>query len=148
MAAINEFELIDRFFRRPSQSAVLGIGDDAALVQSTPGHEIALSVDMLVAGRHFFEDVDPELLDPVLLTFDAGRRTQKAKYFGELFPAEMDAVIRADGNDASPVPFAQVVKSANQLHEPARPKGQSIARRGLKAERKDGGSAGRWPAVR
>ena len=32
MAAINEFELIDRFFRRPSQSAVLGIGDDAALV--------------------------------------------------------------------------------------------------------------------
>ena len=62
MAAINEFELIDRFFRRPSQSAVLGIGDDAALVQSTPGHEIALSVDMLVAGRHFFEDVDPESL--------------------------------------------------------------------------------------
>src|SRR5438552_2235210 len=62
MAAINEFELIDRVFRRPSQSAVLGIGDDAALVQSTPGHEIALAVDMLVAGRHFFDDVDPASL--------------------------------------------------------------------------------------
>ena len=30
--------------------------------------------------------VDPERLDPVLLTFDAGRATQKAKYFGESFP--------------------------------------------------------------
>ena len=31
--------------------------------------------------------VDPTVLDPVLLTFDAGRVTQKAKYLGELFPA-------------------------------------------------------------
>jgi len=33
--------------------------------------------------------VDPELLDPVLLEFDEGRATQKAKYLGELFPAQM-----------------------------------------------------------
>ena len=33
--------------------------------------------------------VEPELLDPVLLTFDAGRAAQKAKYLGELFPAQM-----------------------------------------------------------
>ena len=33
------------------------------------------------------EGVDPIILDPVLLTFDAGRATQKAKYMGELFPA-------------------------------------------------------------
>ena len=31
--------------------------------------------------------VDPTVLDPVLLTFDPGRITQKAKYLGELFPA-------------------------------------------------------------
>lgn len=31
--------------------------------------------------------VDPTVLDPVLLTFDSGRVTQKAKYLGELFPA-------------------------------------------------------------
>ncbi len=31
--------------------------------------------------------VDPTVLDPVLLTFDPGRVTQKAKYLGELFPA-------------------------------------------------------------
>ena len=37
------------------------------------------------------EGVDPLLLDPVLLTFDSGRSTQKAKYFGELFPASIGA---------------------------------------------------------
>jgi hypothetical protein len=30
--------------------------------------------------------VDPHSLDPVLLTFDPGRATQKMKYLGELFP--------------------------------------------------------------
>ena len=35
--------------------------------------------------------VDPAALDPVLLTFDPGRATQKAKYMGELFPASIIA---------------------------------------------------------
>lgn len=35
------------------------------------------------------EDVDPNLLDPVLLDFSNGRAAQKAKYGGELFPAEL-----------------------------------------------------------
>ena len=39
--------------------------------------------------------VDPIFLDPVLLTFDPDRATQKAKYLGELFPAS--AVADADG---------------------------------------------------
>ena len=34
------------------------------------------------------EDVNPELLDPILLKFDDGRAAQKAKYLGELFPAQ------------------------------------------------------------
>ena len=58
--ALTEFELIERFFRRPSRSAVLGIGDDAALVVPSAGCELAVSVDMLVSGRHFFPDADPE----------------------------------------------------------------------------------------
>ena len=68
MAALTEFELIDRFFRRPENSAdnargiVLGIGDDAALLALTPGNQLAASVDMLVSGRHFFADVEPEAL--------------------------------------------------------------------------------------
>ena len=39
--------------------------------------------------------VDPTILDPVLLTFDPGRVTPKAKYLGELFPASI--VASADG---------------------------------------------------
>ena len=35
--------------------------------------------------------VDPTAFDSVLLTFDPGRVTQKAKYMGELFPASIIA---------------------------------------------------------
>jgi thiamine-monophosphate kinase len=61
---VNEFELIARFFTRPlgSTSVALGVGDDAALLVPTPNCELAVSVDMLVAGRHFFADVDPQRL--------------------------------------------------------------------------------------
>lgn len=34
------------------------------------------------------EGVVPELLDPVLLDFNNGRAAQKAKFYGELFPAD------------------------------------------------------------
>jgi thiamine-monophosphate kinase len=39
---------------------VLAGGDDAALVAVTPGMELVVSTDMLVGGRHFFEDADAE----------------------------------------------------------------------------------------
>ena len=61
---MNEFELIARYFTRPPRSSAVaqGIGDDAALLVPTPGCELAVSVDMLVGGRHFFADADPERL--------------------------------------------------------------------------------------
>lgn len=63
---MGEFELIRRHFQRPGQmaraSVALGIGDDCALLQPRPGHQLAVSTDMLVEGRHFFEGVDPEAL--------------------------------------------------------------------------------------
>jgi thiamine-monophosphate kinase len=59
---MTEFDLIERFFRRASRSATLGIGDDAALVMPSPGCQVAVSVDMLVSGRHFLPDTDPESL--------------------------------------------------------------------------------------
>ena len=55
----SEFDVIRRFFTRPTPQAVLGGGDDAALIQVTAGMELAVSTDMLVAGRHFFSDADP-----------------------------------------------------------------------------------------
>jgi thiamine-monophosphate kinase len=59
---VNEFELIERFFTRAprSKSVVLGVGDDAAVLAPAPGCELVATVDMLVGGRHFFDDADPE----------------------------------------------------------------------------------------
>jgi len=48
-----EFDLIAKYFTRPAPGAVLGVGDDCALIAPTPGMELALSTDMLIAGRHF-----------------------------------------------------------------------------------------------
>jgi thiamine-monophosphate kinase len=58
-AALSEFGLIARFFTRPARSAVLGVGDDAALLRVDAGMELAVSTDMLVSGRHFLPEADP-----------------------------------------------------------------------------------------
>ena len=65
---MGEFELIRRYFDRQHPTsgggnpAALGIGDDCALLAPRPGTQLAISTDMLVEGRHFFADVDPEAL--------------------------------------------------------------------------------------
>ncbi len=59
---MGEFDLIRRFFQRPVRHAVLGVGDDCALLAPAPGMQLAISSDMLVEGRHFFADVAPRLL--------------------------------------------------------------------------------------
>lgn len=59
---VSEFDLIRRYFTHPARNAVLGVGDDAALIRPTPGMEVAVSTDMLVAGKHFFSDDDPRQL--------------------------------------------------------------------------------------
>ncbi|CAG0977129.1 thiamine-monophosphate kinase [Gammaproteobacteria bacterium] len=60
--ALGEFELIDRYFRRPVKHATLGVGDDCALLAVAPGMQLATSSDMLVEGRHFLSTVAPERL--------------------------------------------------------------------------------------
>ncbi|MDQ5878303.1 MAG: thiamine-monophosphate kinase, partial [Pseudomonadota bacterium] len=55
----SEFELISRHFSRATPSAILGPGDDCALVAPAPGMELALTTDMLVEGTHFLPDTDP-----------------------------------------------------------------------------------------
>jgi len=68
---LGEFELIQRFFKTGSETAlskdsqstvVLGIGDDCALLRPNPGEDIAITSDMLVEGRHFFEQANPQWL--------------------------------------------------------------------------------------
>ena len=62
---MNEFELIAQYFTRPARDGSplrLGIGDDCALLDVPAGETLAISTDMLVEGRHFFEGTDPEAL--------------------------------------------------------------------------------------
>ena len=53
---MTEFDLIRRYFTRATPGALLGVGDDAALLQLSPGKVLAVSSDMLVSGTHFFAD--------------------------------------------------------------------------------------------
>jgi len=59
---MSEFDLIRRFFTRATPGALLGVGDDAALLQPSAGNALAVSTDMLVSGTHFLPDADPLLL--------------------------------------------------------------------------------------
>lgn len=67
---MGEFGLIEQFFRDacPKANALdhplaLGIGDDAAILAPVPpGHQVVMTTDTLVEGRHYWPDVDPQAL--------------------------------------------------------------------------------------
>jgi thiamine-monophosphate kinase len=56
---MGEFDLIDRYFKRPARRNPLGVGDDCALLAPKPGMQVAVSTDMLLEGRHFLSTADP-----------------------------------------------------------------------------------------
>jgi len=62
--ALSEFELIQRCFAdqaaaMPGADVRLGIGDDCAILVPRTGHDLLVSVDTLVAGVHFPENISP-----------------------------------------------------------------------------------------
>ena len=63
---MGEFDLIQRFFKSQSQVSTdavpVGIGDDCAVINPTPGMQWLVSSDMLVEGRHFLSTVAPQRL--------------------------------------------------------------------------------------
>jgi thiamine-monophosphate kinase len=58
---LGEFDLIERFFNRPTRrrDVLLGVGDDAALLQVPPGRALVAATDTLVEGRHFLPGAPP-----------------------------------------------------------------------------------------
>ena len=65
-----EFSLIERFRQNAGAQhaeTVIGINDDAAVVEVPSGYQLAISVDSMVEGVHFFADVDPAQLAQKLL---------------------------------------------------------------------------------
>jgi thiamine-monophosphate kinase len=61
-ADLGEFTLIRKYFTRPARQAIVGVGDDCAVLSCTPAMQMAISTDMLVSGRHFFPHVCPRAL--------------------------------------------------------------------------------------
>jgi thiamine-monophosphate kinase len=59
---MDEFELIRRYFSRPSKRTALGVGDDCALLRPNAGLDLAVTTDMLIEGRHFLPGVEPRAL--------------------------------------------------------------------------------------
>ena len=59
---LGEFDLIARYFSRAGgrRDVLLGVGDDAALLEVPPGCALVAAVDTLVEGRHFLPDAPPE----------------------------------------------------------------------------------------
>lgn len=60
-----EFQLIDWLRQRSARhpQVPLGIGDDAAALQPSPGEQLLVTTDMLMDGRHFVVgQVDPRLV--------------------------------------------------------------------------------------
>ena len=58
---MNEFDLIQGYFnwKLNDASIELGVGDDAAIFNLDPGHQLIMSTDTLVEGIHFFKDASP-----------------------------------------------------------------------------------------
>lgn len=59
---MTEFDFIRRYLKKQQNDAqvVLGIGDDAAIIRPQAGFDLCFSSDMLLKGRHFFADVQPD----------------------------------------------------------------------------------------
>lgn len=61
---MDEFEIIEKYFKEKHPESkgnlILGIGDDAAIINVSEDSELTVSTDTLVSGVHFFEGTAPE----------------------------------------------------------------------------------------
>ncbi|HEC73166.1 MAG TPA: thiamine-phosphate kinase, partial [Methylophaga aminisulfidivorans] len=63
--ALNEFSLIQHYFSSATSKradVIVDIGDDCAVLACPADKHLAVSIDTLVAGTHFFHDVAPKTL--------------------------------------------------------------------------------------
>ncbi|MFZ0255944.1 MAG: thiamine-phosphate kinase [Gammaproteobacteria bacterium] len=73
---LSEFELIERYFSSGTmrrEDVLVGIGDDAALLQVLPGHDVVSAMKTLVEGVHFERGADPQSLGHRVLAMALSR---------------------------------------------------------------------------
>lgn len=59
---MNEFQIIKKYFQQASalrDDVIVGSGDDCAVLLPPPGQDLLMSIDTLLAGRHFLPSIDP-----------------------------------------------------------------------------------------
>lgn len=149
---MNEFELIRRYFAlQPVTRADvrLGIGDDAALLQPPPGHQQAVTTDLLVSGVHFLPDVNPASLgykalavnlsdlaamgaEPAWfllnLALPAANESWLANFSAGLFELAQRYRVQLVGGDTSRAPHIVIAIEAHGFV----PAGQALTRTGAK----------------
>lgn len=62
---MGEFDLIAKYFANAGVKRVdtcVSVGDDGAVLQVRDGYDLVVTTDTMVAGTHFFPDVDPRSL--------------------------------------------------------------------------------------
>lgn len=108
-------EIADRFGTTPQRRALLAGLYSALQALNSAGCQTVYIDGSFVTTKLVpndfdacwdIEGVDPDQLDPVLLIFDDSRAAQKAKYLGELFPAQLTE----GGSGGSFLEFFQVDK--------------------------------------
>lgn len=57
---MSEHHIIEKYFKAKQSNIALGIGDDAAVIDIPQGMQLAVSMDTLNQGVHFFPDASPE----------------------------------------------------------------------------------------
>jgi len=109
-----EFSLIGQAWRssraRPRVgSVVLGIGDDAALLSPDPSLELAVAVDTLVEGRHYWPHADPQALGRKLLAVNL---SDLAAMGADPFACTLSLCLRPESTGQWLTHFSQGLQSA------------------------------------
>jgi len=94
-AGLDEFGLIARYLAPLAGPGGLGLLDDAALLKPTPGNDLVLTKDMIIAGVHFLADDPPEMIAAKLLRVNLSDLAAKgarplAYLLGLALPAGID----------------------------------------------------------
>ena len=147
-----EFQIIRQYFERHAcydASVALGIGDDCALIQPTPGLLQAISVDTSIAGRHFPDDAsacDIAYRSLTVSLSDLAAMGATARWFTlaislpeidrawldqfsqGLFAAAQNAGVQLVGGDTTKGPLAITIQVQGEV-----PMGKALLRSGAKA---------------